>query len=81
MHAYSVGEPYAQGRTTWREGVEYSYRLGLHQLRLFFAQLTPAEAAAVGEEPASFALVVSNDLILFLFRFLPAFEWSDAPFS
>lgn len=81
MEVYEVGQPYVPGRTQWHENIEYRFRKSLHQLRLFCARLTEAEIAAVGEGPASFALVACEDQILFLFRFAPAFEWSDAPFS
>jgi len=81
MRSYKVGTPFAAGRTRWREGAEYSYQDGWHQLRLFFSQPTPEETAAVDAEVVTFALVVEGDVILFLYRFGTEGDWSDAPYS
>jgi len=76
----SVGKPYIEGRTSWPEHVEYNYRGGGHELRLFYPNLTPAELEAFQGGPARFALAVRDDVIFFCWKFgdLP---WADSTYS
>lgn len=79
-YALSVGKPYIEGKTNWPEGVEYNYRGGGHELRLFYRDLTPKEYDAIASGPARFAFAVSGDVIFFCWKFgdLP---WADSTFS
>ena len=60
-----MGKPYIEGKTHWPEGVEYNYRGGGHELRLFYRDLTPKEYDAIASVPARFAFAVSGDVIFF----------------
>lgn len=77
MYLYRVGQLYSPTRKKWEEHVEYNFRAGAHELRLFFFQPTPEEIKAVLSDPCKFALYVYQDIIFFCFRFghLP---WSDS---
>lgn len=79
-HAYKVGELYSPSRTSWPEAGEYNYRAGAHELRLFFANLTPSDISDITRRPAEFAVVVDGPVLFFLYRFGKD-EWSDAPYS
>ncbi len=86
MHLYVTGQPYHPGRTSWPEAVEYNFREGAHELRLFFPDPSPGEIAGVESGPAEFALLAEREAIFLLFQFgggqpgrgLP---WSDAPYN
>jgi hypothetical protein len=80
MHLYKVGELYAPTRTSWPEGVEYNYRSGAHELRLFFPGVKPTEIEAIRIGPVRFALFVERGIIFLLFRFA-GMPWSEAPYS
>jgi len=77
---YVVGQPYVPGRTQWLETVDYHYRVGGHELRLFFESPSPTEVAAVSEGRGEFALYAEDDVIFLGYRFEPL-GWSDQPFS
>lgn len=81
MHEYQVGKPYIAGKTKYPENGEYNYRGGEHELRLFLADLTPAEINAVRLGRAEFGLFVDGPVILFLYRFGDGIPWSDAPYT
>lgn len=81
LHRYRVGEPYVPGRRNWPEHVEYNFRGGEHELRLFLADLTAREIQDVRRGEAEFALVVEQPVIAFCYRFGRAIPWSDAPYS
>lgn len=76
-----VGEPYIAGRTSWPEAVEYNYRAGAHELRMFFDSPRAPTINSVRAGAADFALVVEPPVIFLLYRFAPAIAWSDAPYS
>jgi len=78
--AYSVGKPYIAGRTNWGEHVEYNFRGGGHELRLFYPNITSAELDAIRDGPARFAFATVGDVIFFCWKFgdLP---WADSTFS
>jgi len=76
-----VGQPYVAGRTAWREGAEYSFRRGEHELRIFLPSASPAEIEAVRAGEAEFALVVELPVIFLMYRFGSLFRWSDSTFS
>lgn len=80
-HRYRVGEPYIAGRVGWPERVEYNFRGGGHELRMFLPGLRAREVRAVRQEPAEFGLLVEGDVLLFLYRFGAAIPWGDAPYS
>ncbi len=86
MHVLQVGKPYLPSRTSWPEGGEYNYRLGGHELRLFWRAPSEAKIDAVRRGPAEFALTLWPDdadpaVIFVLYRFGERAPWLDAPFS
>ncbi len=81
MRVLQVGKPYIPGRTDWREGVEYNYRAGAHEMRMFFERPAVSEVEAVRKGECEFALAVEGPVIFLLYCFRPAIDWSDAPFS
>lgn len=80
MQALAVGKPYIEGKTSWPEAVEYNYRGGSHELRLFYPQLQPREIADVARGPARFALATRGDLVILCWRFGEQ-PWCDAVYS
>jgi hypothetical protein len=80
MHILTVGKPYMEGQTHWPEAVEYNYRGGSHELRLFYPNLRPQEIAAVESGPARFAFARRGDVIYLCWRFGEQ-PWSDATYS
>ena len=81
---YAVGKPYIVGRTHWPEGVDYNYRGGSHELRLFLARPSSSEVRDIRQGQAEFAFLVrpeAPDVIVFLYRFGQAIPWSDQPYS
>ncbi len=87
MHAIEVGKLYKEGRTSWPEVVEWNWAPDLNELRLFFRNPQPQEIQSVRVGKVEFGLVVEQDILLLLFRFLGAqpgqkgITWSDAPYS
>ena len=81
MYAYEVGKPYIPGRTNWPEAVEYNYRGGGHELRMFMANPTAREIAGIARGPVRFGLVVDDPAIVLVYRFEEAIPWSDAPYT
>lgn len=81
MHEYRVGSPYSPTRTHWPEAVEYNYRSGGHELRMFLPSPGDGEVEAVRHGAASFALYIEHPVLLLLYRFADTIEWSDAPYS
>lgn len=85
MNTYQVGQPYIVGRTRWPEAVEYNYRQGAHELRMFMRHITAKERSDIRRGPAEFAVVVHEPIIFMLYRFgagaHPSIPWSDAPYS
>ena len=79
MHLYRVGEPYIVGRSAWPEAVEYNYRSGEHELRMFLRAPTPREIEAVRTGDCAFALAAEGPVIFLLYRFGDSISWSDAP--
>ena len=81
MRALEVGKPYIPGRTNWPEGVDYNFRAGSHEMRMFFRSPTRREVEAVRKGRCEFGLVVDGPIIFLLYRFHPAIDWSDATYS
>lgn len=87
MHKIEVGKLYMEGHTSWPESAEWNWAHDLNELRLFFRDPQTQEVQAVKRGKAEFGLVVEQDLIFLVFRFLPAspgqqgLTWSDAPYS
>ena len=79
-YLYEVGKLYVPTRTSWPENVEYNYRDGAHELRLFYPKLTPAEIADIGKGQSRFALYVESNIIFFCFKFGDQ-PWSDSSYS
>jgi len=81
LHGYRVGTLYIPGRTSWPEHLEYNWRKGGHELRLFFSGLRRDEIEAVRHGPMELRLVVIQPVIFLCFRFAPVIDWSDAPYN
>lgn len=77
---YQVGKPYSTTKKHWPEGIDYNFRSGQHELRLFFRSPLSQEITAIKNGPAQFALSVIGDIIFFCFKF-GDLEWSDCGFS
>jgi len=81
MPVLEVGKRYIAGRAAIDPRAEYNFRGGQHELLLCLSSLTEREVEAVRRGEAEFGLVVSGDVIFFLYRFGEAIRWSDAPYS
>lgn len=79
-HLYEVGKLYHPDRRKWGENVEYNYRGGAHELRLFYPSPTIMEIEAVRSGEAKFALYPYLDVIFFCFKFGDQ-PWSDSPYN
>ncbi len=80
MHNYEVGKPYSATRKVWPEAVDYNYRGGEHELRLFWTQPSVGEVYEVSKSRADFAMLVDEGVIFMLYKF-GTMQWSDAPFT
>lgn len=81
LHRYEVGKPYSPTRASWPEAVDYNYRQGGHELRLFWNDPSPNEIEAVRHGAAEFGLFAEGGLVVLLYRFGPDQGWSDQPFQ
>ncbi len=81
MHAYTVGEIYNPNRRKWPEVIQYNYRGGEHELVLFLNSPTTEEIKDISNGDARFALYAKDSLVVLLFKFGNAIQWSDAPYS
>src|SRR5215831_8746401 len=81
MHVLEVEKPYIAVRTQWLEEVEYNYRGGEHELRMFFSAPGRQEVEAVRKGRCEFALAVEGPVIFLVYCFRPTVDWSDAPYS
>lgn len=81
LHRYEVGKLYSPNRTRWPEAVDFNYRQGVFELRLFFGSPSSREIRDVERGPCEFALFTEGDLVVLLYRFGQTVAWSDAPYS
>lgn len=81
LHAYEVGKLYSATRTRWPEAVEYNYRGGAHELRMFLTRLTAQDIDAIANGPMRLGLLVEPPVIMLVYRFGEAVPYSDAPYS
>ncbi|AGS80508.1 hypothetical protein LEP1GSC193_0781 [Leptospira phage vB_LalZ_80412-LE1] len=79
VHILEVGKLYHPNKTKWQEGAFYQCAGGEHRLELFFNSPSPKEIKSVKSGTASFGFLVQDELICFLFRFYPDFDWFDSP--
>lgn len=79
-HTLTVGRPYIESKTQWPEAVEYNYRSGSHELRLFYPNLSAQEIADVGRGLVRLAFAVRGDVIYLCWRFGEQ-SWCDATYS
>ena len=70
-----VGKPYHPARRSWPEGADYNFRLAAHELRMFNADATPAEIAAVDSGPVEFGLMVEPPGLFLIVRFGPTLRF------
>jgi len=80
VYKFEVGKLYNPNRTVWPEVAQYNYRGGNHELVLFYNRPRKSEVKAISQDSAEFALYVSGQQIVFLYRF-NVVDWSDAPFT
>lgn len=80
MPLYEVGKPYSVTRSTWPDGVDYNYRGGEHELRIFMRNPSPAEVMAVRRGKAYFALYNTHDVIFLCYKF-GSLPWSVGTYS
>lgn len=69
-----------QGGPAWPEGVDYNYRGGDHELRVFMRIPSSGEIETIRKGEARFALVLINGLLFFCFKF-GDMPWSDSSFE
>jgi hypothetical protein len=81
LHSYAVGTPYSPTRTRWPEAIEYNYRSGAHELRMFLTGLTEADIAAVARGPMRVAVFVDQPVIMLITRFEGVTDYSDSPYT
>lgn len=79
-HLYQVGKLYSPNRTKWPENVEYNFRSGAHELRLFYPGPTAKEIADVLSGQVRLALYPYMDVIFFCFKFGEQ-PWCDSPYN
>ena len=80
MSIYEVGKPYSPTKKHWPEGVDYNFRAGRHELRLFMRTPNRQELTDTETGEARFALTVEKDIIYFCYRFGLG-DWGDCGFS
>lgn len=80
MYVYEVDKPYHPDKRHWPEGVDYNYRAGEHELRIFMRTPSEVEIADIRKGEARFALAVEGDIVFFCYQFGRG-EWSDCGFS
>lgn len=80
MPLYEVGKPYSATRSSWPDGVDYNYRAGEHELRIFMRNPTSAEILDVRKGKARFALYSTHDVIFLCYKF-GSQPWSDGTYS
>lgn len=79
-HPYEVGKLYSPSRSNWPENVEYNFRGGAHELRLFYPSPTVKEIADIQSGQVRLALYPYLDVIFFCFKFGDQ-PWSDSPYN
>lgn len=81
LFKYEVGTRYHPGKTRWAEAGEYNFRMGAHELRLFWARPSVQEIQAVRQGQLEVALLVAPPVLWFLYRVDGGCDWSDAPYT
>lgn len=81
MYEFRVGELYSPNRTRWPEGIEYNFRSGVHEMRIFFENLTAREKRAITQQPFDLAVAGVGDVIFMLTRFYYDHIWNDSPYT
>ena len=69
MYKLEVGKPYQPGRRRWPEGVDYNWRSGGHELRLFLGGATRHEVEAVRSGPVQFGFFAEPEGLFLIARF------------
>lgn len=77
---YSVGQPYSPTRNAWPDGIDYNFRGGAHELRIFMNGIESVELESVKSGAASFSLYTYLDVVFFNFKF-GILSWNNAPYS
>jgi hypothetical protein len=80
LHDVRVGHPYALRRNRSSAGAEYAFRDGDHELTLFVEGPDDRHVESVTKGEAEFAMLVEDQLLVFLARFGDAIPWIGACF-
>ena len=75
MYKLEVGKPYQPGRRRWPEGVDYNWRSGGHELRLFLGGATRHEVEAVRSGPVQFGFFAEPEGLFLIARFGPTLSF------
>jgi hypothetical protein len=78
---FRVGKPLYPDRTSWPQGVQFSYRGGNLELVIFNLRPSESEIAGVNGGLGEFALVPYHGALFFLYKLGKHGQWSDAPYS
>jgi len=81
LYENEVGKLYHRDVTRWPEAVDYNYRGGGHELRMFLNRPSIQEVSDIRHGEAEFGLLVEGTIIFLLYRFGKSIQWSDAPFT
>lgn len=81
MSVYAIGRPYHPGRTHWPENLEYNYRGGEHEIRIFMPGLAPFDIVQTQRGQIELALLDEEPVILMLIRIYGFLDWSEMPFN
>lgn len=80
MAILQVGKPYNETKKHWPEGIDYNFRSGQHELRIFYRTPSRAEINSIWNGPAIFSLSVIGPNIILAFKF-EGFNWQDASYN
>src|SRR5690606_42038078 len=81
LYKFEVGKPYSPNRTQWPQGIEYNFRAGVHEIRIFFENISNRERRAILQQPFDLAVAGVGDIIFFLTRFYYDHLWHDSPYT
>lgn len=80
MRRLEVGQPFAGRAGPSPEGVQLCLSGSHPELQLFLSRPTPAEVESIRRGPCHFGVCEAEGVLFFLYRFDPAFPWSDTPY-
>ena len=75
-----VGKPYIETKRHWPEGIDYNFRSGQHELRIFYRTPGRSEIETIARGDARFSLSVIGPNIILSFKF-DGLGWQDASYN